>query len=157
MGGVLIRGKFFLSWHTKTLIEYEVNHPCFSSQNLLTWFSSITASSLAYLFSPNNTASAYTPVFALFSVFIGEHLFIALRYFITSLLSLLPSRADEEVRRQEYSLKKRWLDKVAGAKQIIDGVVTIEGEKQPGLAKFWEAVHEEEEGEELIRASFKSK
>ena len=70
-------------------------------------------SSFAYLFHPTtNIHSHYTPIFTILAILLSEHLYVALRIVIRSCVQALPSWSDIVVRKEEFNLKKIWLNKL---------------------------------------------
>lgn len=70
-------------------------------------------SSFAYLFHPTtNIHSSYTPIFTILAILLAEHLYVALRLVIRSCVQALPSWSDIVVRKEEFNLKKIWLNKL---------------------------------------------
>ncbi|CDS02631.1 hypothetical protein LRAMOSA00036 [Lichtheimia ramosa] len=87
--------------------------PWIGNMETLTWLSSITMSSFAYLFHPTtNIHSSYTPIFTILAILLAEHLYVALRLVIRSCVQALPSWSDIVVRKEEFNLKKIWLNKL---------------------------------------------
>jgi anoctamin-10 len=135
----------------------------------LVWLSSITMGSFAYLFHPStNIHSPYTPVFTLLAILLSEHLFVALRAGVRAGLSLVPSWSEWLIRKEEYKLKKVWLERMVGNhKQFVARSTSIEQENDnsdlsEGLSsKIW--IHhldkqaECTEGLQLIQNAFKTK
>lgn len=69
--------------------------------------------SFAYLFHPStNIHSPYTPIFSLLSILLAEHLYVATRAVVRAALNFLPSWSDTVLRKNEFSLKKMWLDRL---------------------------------------------
>lgn len=94
----------------------------------LVWLSSITMGSFAYLFHPStNIHSPYTPIFTLLAILLSEHLFVALRAGVRAGLSLVPSWSEWLIRKEEYKLKKVWLERMVGNyKQFVERSVDQE-------------------------------
>jgi anoctamin-10 len=138
----------------------------------LVWLSSITMGSFAYLFHPStNIHSPYTPIFTLLAILLSEHLYVALRYGIQSALSLMPSWSEWLIRKEEYKLKKVWLERMVGNhKQFVARSHTIGGApanhsdllSEGGLSsKIWnhrlDSHAESAQALELIQNAFKTK
>ncbi|KAI8637071.1 calcium-activated chloride channel-domain-containing protein [Parasitella parasitica] len=106
--------------YTRRPIPYRAESigPWLGNMETLVWLSSITMSSFAYLFHPSTQIhSSYTPVFTLLAILMSEHLFIALRFGVRKALNLVPSMAEWLVRKEEYNLKKVWLERMVGNHQ----------------------------------------
>ncbi|KAI9252139.1 calcium-activated chloride channel-domain-containing protein [Sporodiniella umbellata] len=90
--------------------------PWLGNLETLVWLSSITMSSFAYLFHPStNIHSAYTPIFTLLAILISEHFYIALRTGVRYGFDVvLPHWSEWRVKREEYRLKKVWLERMVG-------------------------------------------
>ncbi|KAI8061502.1 calcium-activated chloride channel-domain-containing protein [Gilbertella persicaria] len=89
--------------------------PWIGNMEALVWLSSITMGSFAYLFHPStNIHSPYTPVFSLLAILLSEHIFVALRAGIRQALSMVPSGSEWLIRKEEYKLKKAWLERMIG-------------------------------------------
>jgi hypothetical protein len=133
----------------------------------LVWLSSITMGSFAYLFHPStNIHSPYTPVFTLIAILFSEHLFVALRAGIRTGLSMVPSWSEWLIRKEEYKLKKVWLERMVGnhkqfvarsEAQVLDNSDLTEGLCQ----KIWNArlnsENEAAEALQLVSNAFKTK
>ncbi|CEP11819.1 hypothetical protein [Parasitella parasitica] len=106
--------------YTRRPIPYRAESigPWLGNMETLVWLSSITMASFAYLFHPSTQIhSSYTPVFTLLAILVSEHLFIALRFGVRKALNLVPSMAEWLVRKEEYNLKKVWLERMVGNHQ----------------------------------------
>ncbi|CAG8463169.1 14408_t:CDS:2 [Ambispora leptoticha] len=88
--------------------------PWLDNLALITWLSSITNPTFVYLYHPNSTAftspSAVLVTVAL--IWFSEHILSVLQLIIRQCLSAFPSWADELILKEEYELKKKWLEKV---------------------------------------------
>lgn len=73
-------------------------------------------SSFAYLFHPStNIHSYYTPIFTLVTILISEHIYVVLRLGIRQAIHLLyPNASEYLVKKEEYKLKKVWLERMIG-------------------------------------------
>ncbi|MBM6383489.1 MAG: anoctamin [Paenibacillus sp.] len=102
--------------------------PWLGNMETLVWLSSITMGSFAYLFHPStNIHSPYTPIFTLLAILLSEHLFVALRAGVRAGLSLVPSWSEWLIRKEEYKLKKVWLERMVGNyKQFVERSVDQE-------------------------------
>ena len=87
--------------------------PWLGNMETLVWLSSITMGSFAYLFHPSTDIhSVYTPVATLLAILLSEHLYVAVRFGIRAGLSMVPSSSDWLIRKEEYKLKRVWLDRM---------------------------------------------
>ncbi|KAI8987519.1 calcium-activated chloride channel-domain-containing protein [Mycotypha africana] len=81
----------------------------------LIWLSSITMGSYAYLFHPStNIHSPHTLVYTLVAILFSEHLYLALRSLVRYIMKFLPSWADNAVRKEEFEVKKTFLERMVG-------------------------------------------
>ncbi|KAF7722025.1 hypothetical protein EC973_003747 [Apophysomyces ossiformis] len=95
--------------------------PWIGSMETLVWLSSVTMASFAYLFHPStNIHSPYTPIFTLLAILVSEHLYVVVRLAVRSTLNMLPSWSDLMVRKEDYKLKKVWLDRLTGDKNELE-------------------------------------
>ncbi|KAI8375588.1 calcium-activated chloride channel-domain-containing protein [Choanephora cucurbitarum] len=115
--------------------------PWIGNMETLVWLSSVTMGSFAYLFHPStNIHSPYTPVSTLLAILISEHIFIALRAGIRQAFSMVPSLSEWLVRKEEYKLKKDWLERMIGNHKefIARRDVDNDNDLAEGLsAKLW--------------------
>lgn len=141
--------------------------PWLGNMETLVWLSSITMGSFAYLFHPStNIHSPYTPVFTLLAILLSEHLYVALRFGIRTGLSMVPSWSEWLIQKEEYTLKKVWLERMVGNhKHFIarsDAETIDNSDLSDDLSrKIW-ATHlnydaEAAEGLQLIQNAFKTK
>ncbi|KAI9485131.1 calcium-activated chloride channel-domain-containing protein [Zychaea mexicana] len=90
--------------------------PWIGNMETLTWLSSVTMASFAYLFHPStNIHSPYTPVFTILAVLLSEHLYVIIRLVVRSTLNALPSWSDTMIRKGEFKMKKVWLQRLMGS------------------------------------------
>ncbi|KAG0166865.1 hypothetical protein DFQ28_000410 [Apophysomyces sp. BC1034] len=95
--------------------------PWIGSMETLVWLSSITMASFAYLFHPSTDIhSPYTPIFTLLAILLSEHFYVAVRLAVRSALGMLPSWSDLMVRKEDYKLKKVWLERLVRNKEEYD-------------------------------------
>ncbi|CAG8784673.1 21260_t:CDS:2 [Gigaspora margarita] len=87
--------------------------PWLENLAILTWFSSITNPSLIYLYHPHTNAftSPLSVVVVIALIWFTEHIFNIVHYLIKQMLAALPSVAHDLIRKEEYELKKRLLEK----------------------------------------------
>ena len=115
--------------------------PWIGNMETLVWLSSVTMGSFAYLFHPStNIHSPYTPVSTLLAILISEHIFVALRAGIRQAFSMVPSLSEWLVRKEEYKLKKDWLERMIGNHKefIARRDVDNDNDLAEGLsAKLW--------------------
>ncbi|ORE01372.1 DUF590-domain-containing protein [Rhizopus microsporus var. microsporus] len=99
-----------------TPLRAESIGPWLGNMETLIWLSSITMSSFAYLFHPStNIHSYYTPIFTLVAILISEHIYVVLRLGIRQAIHLLyPNASEYLVKKEEYKLKKVWLERMIG-------------------------------------------
>ncbi|KAL7333456.1 hypothetical protein PS15p_202357 [Mucor circinelloides] len=142
--------------------------PWLGNMETLVWLSSITMASFAYLFHPSTQIhSSYTPVFTLLAILVSEHLFIALRFGVRKAFNLIPSMAEWLVRKEEYNLKKVWLNRMVGNHQQFVARRSLEQEDDnsdlaEGLSyKLWnhhlDRQAEVNEAIQLVQNAFKTK
>src|SRR4051794_40610240 len=82
------------------------------AQATITWLSSITTSSLAYMFRPSTSIQSWSAVAnTLFVVFCAEHVYMVLVWLTSAILTAIPSWADDIARKEEYQLKLKFLDR----------------------------------------------
>ncbi|KAI8985984.1 calcium-activated chloride channel-domain-containing protein [Pilobolus umbonatus] len=94
--------------------------PWLGNMETLIWLSSITMGSFAYLFHPTTDIhSPYTPVFTLLAILLSEHLYVAIHFVIRQAMSQIPSWSDLQIRKEEYSLRKLWLDRISHNKGLV--------------------------------------
>lgn len=87
--------------------------PWVSNLKTLIWLSSITMSSYAYLFHPStNIHSVYTPVLTIFAILVSEHIYMGLDKGIKRIVAMIPSWSENVVKKEEYELKKAWLNTI---------------------------------------------
>ncbi|KAL0083800.1 calcium-activated chloride channel-domain-containing protein [Phycomyces blakesleeanus] len=92
--------------------------PWIGNMETLVWLSSITMASFAYLFHPStNIHSPYTPILTLLAIMVSEHLYVLLRILIQTAIEIIPSWSDVVVKKEDYKLKKVWLDRLASTSQ----------------------------------------
>ncbi|KAG1498517.1 hypothetical protein G6F47_006337 [Rhizopus delemar] len=142
--------------------------PWLGNMETLIWFSSITMSSFAYLFHPTtNIHSVYTPIFTLLAILLSEHIYVAIRIGVQQgIRVLLPNWSEWKVQREEYKLKKVWLERMVGNHQafISSGAHSHDAsDLSEGLSsKIW-SNHLDQPNEELqvgvqiVQDAFKSK
>ncbi|RIB08528.1 calcium-activated chloride channel-domain-containing protein [Gigaspora rosea] len=87
--------------------------PWLENLAILTWFSSITNPSLIYLYHPHTNAftSPLSVVVVIALIWFTEHIFNIVHYLIKQMLAAIPSVAHDLIRKEEYELKKRLLEK----------------------------------------------
>ncbi|KAG9306899.1 hypothetical protein G9A89_002568 [Geosiphon pyriformis] len=118
--------------------------PWLDNLTMITWLSSITNPSLVHLYHPSTNAYATgASVFVTFGlIWFTEHILGLLRYTVQQCLLAFPSWADELILKEEYELKKKWLEKgslpVAPSDSSIQRVVF---EREERGRQFW---HNEE-------------
>ncbi|KAI7859678.1 calcium-activated chloride channel-domain-containing protein [Circinella umbellata] len=89
--------------------------PWIGNMETLTWLSSITMASFAYLFHPStNIHSPYTPIFTILAILLSEHLYVCIRFIVRSSLNALPNWSDIMIRKGELRMKKVWLQRLLG-------------------------------------------
>jgi anoctamin-10 len=141
--------------------------PWLGNMETLVWLSSITMGSFAYLFHPStNIHSPYTPVFTLLAILLSEHLYIALRAGVRKAFDMVPSQSEILVRKEEYKLKKIWLDRMVGNHQQFVMRRSIDADDNSDLtdglsAKIWNQhlnrQSEASEAIQLVESAFKLK
>ncbi|KAI7900373.1 calcium-activated chloride channel-domain-containing protein [Cokeromyces recurvatus] len=155
--------------YTRRPIPHRVESigPWLRNMETLVWLSSITMGSFAYLFHPStNIHSTYTPVFTLLAILLSEHLFIAFRFGIHQAFKLIPSWAEWLVRKEEYKLKKVWLERMIGNHQHFIQRSSVELDDNSDLSnplnsKIWgqhlNPQAETMEAIQLVQNTFKTK
>ncbi|KAI9007473.1 calcium-activated chloride channel-domain-containing protein [Phycomyces nitens] len=92
--------------------------PWIGNMETLVWLSSITMASFAYLFHPStNIHSSYTPILTLIAIMVSEHLYVVVRLLIQTAIETIPSWSDVVVKKEDYKLKKVWLERLASSSQ----------------------------------------
>ncbi|KAL1919461.1 uncharacterized protein VTP21DRAFT_2154 [Calcarisporiella thermophila] len=133
--------------------------PWVEALNTLTWLSSITTSSLAYLYHPKTDIhSKRTLAYVFLTVLVAEHVYVVMRMLTRGIVRSLPSWSTEIIQRQEYELKKRWLERMGRHDDIvqeIEGGRSVKEKREGPHSVFWEDGGED--GEQLLRSAFKSK
>ncbi|KAG0380408.1 hypothetical protein BGX24_008530 [Mortierella sp. AD032] len=87
----------------------------------IAWFSSLTNASILYLFhgTIDSANSSHTPRLGLgmllFTLLISEHAYLALRMVVGLILDSIPTKAELEVRKQEFGVKRSWLSRLGDA------------------------------------------
>ena len=89
--------------------------PWLDSLSFLTWLGSITTSALVYLFSndgigPDGSPHSITAWALLLSVFVSEHIFLAVRWIIAKTISKLDSPGYQKERRERYIVRKKYIE-----------------------------------------------
>ncbi|CAG8539611.1 2426_t:CDS:2 [Ambispora gerdemannii] len=88
--------------------------PWLDNLALITWLSSITNPSFVYLYHPDSNAftSSSAVLVTVALIWFTEHILGVLQLITRQCLSAFPSWADELILKEEYELKKKWLEKV---------------------------------------------
>ncbi|CAG8437654.1 6234_t:CDS:2 [Acaulospora colombiana] len=121
--------------------------PWLDNLAFITWLSSITNPSIIYLYHSDTKGFTSTSgvIFTVVLVWFSEHIFDAVRYIVQQMLRAFPSEADDLVQREEYELKKRWLEK-AGVSTMLPPDHELQ-EKKEGNGKWFR----NEDLEEVLR------
>ncbi|OZJ06191.1 hypothetical protein BZG36_01009 [Bifiguratus adelaidae] len=140
--------------------------PWMENITALTWLASLTTSSYAYLFHPSTDIhSPYTPALTLCSVLLAEHVYFLLRAVIGTVVRSFPSWAQDMVKRDEYGLKQKWLQRLGGKDGLIKREVNAQEAAETEKARFngesnafWRGSIQEkvQKGMELLNSELKS-
>ena len=96
-------------------IRAESIGPWLDSLSFLTWLGSITSAALVYMFSdggmgPGGTPSQIKGWALLLTIFLSEHIYLALRMAIRLAISKLDSPGLQKERAEKFSVRKRYLE-----------------------------------------------
>ncbi|KAI7863976.1 calcium-activated chloride channel-domain-containing protein [Spinellus fusiger] len=110
----------------------EGSDPWIGNMETLVWLSSITMASFAYLFHPSTDIhSPYTPIMTLLAVMVSEHLYVFLCFCIQTAVHTFPYPADTKLKREEYKLKKKWLDQWSQTTLPQQTLSSLQGQDMP--------------------------
>ena len=132
--------------------------PWVGNMETLTWLSSITMASFAYLFHPStNIHSPYTPIFTILAILLSEHLYVLIRLAVRSCLNAVPSWADIQIRKGDLRMKKVWLNRLMADhnQKTIDPVNNeLEFDEHNASANVgWS--YKENDAQQIIQNAFK--
>ncbi|KAI8146256.1 calcium-activated chloride channel-domain-containing protein [Fennellomyces sp. T-0311] len=132
--------------------------PWIGNMETLTWLSSITMASFAYLFHPSTDIhSPYTPIFTILAILLSEHLYVLIRLGVRSALNAVPSWSDIMIRKGELRMKKVWLQRLMAGqdqKSIDPSDNNLQFDKHNVSANvIWSA--KENDAHQVIQNAFK--
>ncbi|CAG8449838.1 15493_t:CDS:2 [Acaulospora morrowiae] len=124
--------------------------PWLDNLSLLTWLSSITNPSIIYLYHPDTKGftSSSGVIFTIVLVWFSEHIFGVVRYIVQQMLAAFPTATDALVQKEEYELKKRWLEK-AGVSTVSPSDSDLQEKKED--SKWFQNDDRIEDLEDVLR------
>ncbi|RHZ67771.1 hypothetical protein Glove_299g21 [Diversispora epigaea] len=141
--------------HTRRPIPSRANSigPWLENLSLLTWLSSITNSSIIYLYHPNTKGftSLSGVIFTIVLIWLSEHILSVIRYIVHQMLQAIPMKADEIVQKEGYELKKRWLEKVGTLSLTQRDELNSDSESSNDEGKYSSRSKSSEGGEEWFQ------
>ena len=93
--------------------------PWLDNLGFLSWLGSVTTAALVYMFrsdgaGPGGTPSTMTGWALLLTILASEHLYLLVRVGVRSALSQMESGAVQKERREQYIVRKRYLESASG-------------------------------------------
>ncbi|KAI8376171.1 calcium-activated chloride channel-domain-containing protein [Radiomyces spectabilis] len=126
----------------------------------LAWLSSVTMASFGYMFHPSTDLhSSYTPIFTLLTVLVSEHIYVGIRLVVRAALSQIPSWSDLVVKKEDFKVKKLWLERFMKRDQPILTKRTPQSFLNHGLAsRLWsnEPTDSQLQAVQLVADTFKT-
>ena len=111
--------KICIEMQRPTPVRAESIGPWLDSLGLLTWLGSITSAALAYMFADGGMGPGGIPTeikgwALLLTIFVSEHLYLALRLVIRFAISKLDTPHMQKERAEKFAIRKRYLETTLG-------------------------------------------
>ncbi|CAH0037888.1 unnamed protein product [Clonostachys solani] len=109
--------------------------PWISSLDFLTWAGSITTGAIVHLFGANSIAGGAWWALPI-TIFISEHIFVALRAMVRFVLQRMGSRHIRKERGEKYAVRAKYLEEMEANKQAGARLTVAERDRRKSIRAF---------------------